>query len=151
MRRYKTAVKVILYQRPQVPINFLLKITILLRYAKASIYLWMTNGCEITNQHTEVPQEHQNIKNGIWRQQKVIDLSWPRKGHNVIENHGCHFATYIYQRARHQQKCRSSYIHDIHSYMYINGVELCQRQALKRYGSQISLDIGNQVTGQRSW
>ena len=45
------------------------------------------------------PWGHKNPKNELWRHQRSLtsdDLGWPRNGHNVSVNHGCHLATPIH-------------------------------------------------------
>ena len=72
------------------------------------------------------PRGHKYPKNGIWRHQRSLtsdDLGWPRKGHNVSVNHGCHFPT------------------PIHVHITSINAEVRQFQTLKRYATQISLDM----------
>ena len=95
----------------------------------------MTNGCQIQNQRTKSPWGHKNPKNDIWRHQNSLtsdDLGWPWKGHNVSVNHGCHLAT------------------PIHVLVHITSknTEVRKFQALKRCGTQISLDMTLEIRSQ---
>ena len=99
-------------------------------------HIWMTNRCQIQNQRTKLPLGHKNPKNDIWRQQRSLisaDLGWPRKGHNVSVNHGWNLGTLSM------------------SISPSKNVEVRMFQALKWYGTQISLvmtlEIRSQVKG----
>ena len=72
------------------------------------------------------PWGHKNPKNDLWRHQRSLTsdgLGWPRNGHNVSVNHGCHLAT------------------PIHVHITSKNTEVRKFQALKRYGTYISLDM----------
>ena len=61
-----------------------------------------------------------------WRHQRSLtsdDLGWPRKGHNVSENHGGHLPT------------------PIHVHITNKNTEVRKFQVLKQYGTQISVDM----------
>ena len=76
---------------------------------------------------------HKNPRNDVWRHQRSLtsdDLGWPRKGHNVSVNHGCHLQTPIH----------------VHS-TSINA-EFRKFQALKRYRTQISLNVTLEIRSQ---
>ena len=66
------------------------------------------------------PWGYTNPKNDLWRHQRSLtsdDLGWPRNGHNVSVNHGCHLAT------------------PIHVHITSKNTEVRKFQALKRYGT----------------
>ena len=68
-----------------------------------------------------------------WRHQRQLtsdDLGWPRKDHNVRVNHGCHLPT------------------PIHVHITSKHTEVRKFQALKRYGTQISLDMTLEIRSQ---
>ena len=103
-------------------------------------HIWMANGLQIQKQCTKLPLGHKNPKNDIWRRQRSLtsdDLGWPRKCQNVSVNHGCHLST------------------PIHVHITSKHTEVRKFQALKRYGTQISLDmtleIRSQVKGHRRY
>ena len=93
-------------------------------------HIWMTNGCQIQNQRTKLPLGAQIPEKWHMMSSKVIDLGWPRKGQNVSVNHGCHLAT-------------PSHVH-----ITSKNTELRKFQALKRYGTQISLDMNLEIRSQ---
>ena len=79
------------------------------------------------------PWGHKNPKNDLWRDQRSLtsdDLGWPRNGHNVSVNHGCHLAT------------------PIHVHITSKNTEVRKFQALKRYGTYISLDMTLEIRSQ---
>ena len=102
-------------------------------------HTWMTNGCQIQNQRTKLSLGTQkNPKNDLWRHQRSLtsdDLGWPRNGHNVSVNHGCHLAT------------------PIHVHITSKNTEVRKFQSLKRYGTYISLDMPLEIRShvKRSW
>ena len=96
-------------------------------------YEWQTDA-KFKISAPNYPWGHKNPKNDIWRHQRALtsdDLGWPRKGHNVRVNHGCYLPTPIH----------------VHNITSIN-VEVRKFQALKRYGTQISLDMTLEIRSQ---
>ena len=71
------------------------------------------------------PSGHKNLK-------MTYDVlkGRPRKGHNISVNHGCHIATHI------------------HVHITSKNTEVRKFQALKRYGTQISLDMTLEIKSQ---
>ena len=86
-------------------------------------YIWMANGCQIQNQRTKLPL-------GAQRSLTSDDLGWPRKGHNVSVNHGCHLPT------------------PIHVHITSKHTEVRKFQVLKRYWTQISFDMTLEIRPQ---
>ena len=87
-------------------------------------HIWMANGCQIQNQRTKLPL-------GAQRSLTSDDLGgWLRKGHNVSVNHGCHLPT------------------PIHVHITSKHTEVRKFQVLKRYGTQISLDMTLEIRPQ---
>ena len=96
-------------------------------------HIWMANVCQIQNQRTKLPLGAQNPENDTWRHQRSLtsdDLGWPRKCHKVSVNHGCHLPT------------------PIHVHITSKHTDVRKFQTLKRYGTQISLDMTPEIRSQ---
>ena len=105
----------------------------------------MTNGCQIEIQRTKLgtpgPQKTRKMTGCHQRSVPSDDLDWPREGHYVSVNHECQLAT------------------PIHVPITSKNTEVRKFQALKQYGTQISLDMTLEIRSQvkdhsrylRSW
>ena len=97
--------------------------------------IWMKNWCWIQNQRTKLPLGAQTPEKWHITSWKVIDLWWSRltSERSQCVYHGCHLATPI----------------DVH--ITSKNTEVRKFQALKRYGTQVSLgmtlEIRSQVKG----
>ena len=89
---------------------------------------WMANGCQIQKQHTKSTLRTQKPEK--WHD--VIKGDWPLMTSevNVSVNHGCHIPT------------------PIHVGITSINAEIRKFQALKRYGTQISLDMTSEIRSQ---
>ena len=93
------------------------------------------NGKRIPNSKSahQITPGGTKTKKVAWRHQRSLtsdDLSWPRKGHNVSVNHGCHLPT------------------SIHVHITSINADVRKFQALKRYGTQNSLDMTLEIRSQ---
>ena len=100
--------------------------------------LWMTNGCQIQNQRTKLPLGTQKSEKWLMTSSKVIDLWWPRL---TSEWSQCQCKPWVsprntYPCSYHQQKYWSS---------QVSGVETVRNANFAGH------DLGDQVTGQKSW
>ena len=100
--------------------------------------IWMTNGCQIQNQRTKLPLGTQKSEKWLMTSSKVIDLWWPRL---TSEWSQCQCKPWVsprntYPCPYHQQKYRSS---------QVSGVETVRNVHFAWH------DLGDKVTGQKSW
>ena len=96
-------------------------------------HIWMTNGCQIQNQRTKLPLGTQQSEKWLMTSSKVIDLWWPRL---TSEWSQCQCKPWV--------SPRNTYPCPYHQ----QNIEVRKFQALKRYGTYISLDMPLEIRSQ---